>query len=239
MKTAAIIAAGGIGARLGAVGGKQLLLVAGKPLAAWAIQAVADAQGVDALVVACDPEGVSRYEEQLRAAVTTSKPLSFVAGGATRSLSITAALQSVPAGTDMILVHDGARPLVTPELVDATIKALQDADAGIAGIIVGHPVTDTLKAAAEAPLPLIAATVPREGLWQVQTPQVFRAAALRSAYDRAKVAGHEATDDAGIMEEAGYSLVLFAGSRDNIKVTVGEDLKLVETLLCARVNQER
>ncbi|MCL2324483.1 MAG: 2-C-methyl-D-erythritol 4-phosphate cytidylyltransferase [Actinomycetia bacterium] len=246
MRTTAIIAAGGIGQRLGRAGGKQLLEVAGKPVAAWAIQAVADARGVDAVVVACDPQRVAGYETQLRAAVTTAKPLTFVAGGATRSASIAAALKQVPVDTDFVLIHDGARPLVTTALVEAALDALCSAGEEIAGVIVGHPVSDTLKKTQgsgkgvarvreRAPLPadlhVIAATVTREGLWQVQTPQVFRAAALRDAYARA---AQDATDDAGILEAAGFELALLEGPRDNLKVTVSEDVGIIEALLKAR-----
>lgn len=241
MRTTAIIAAGGIGARVGAVGGKQLLTIAGKPLAAWAIQACADARGVDEIVVACDPERVASYEEQLGAAIATLKPLSFIAGGAVRTASIAAALKLVPDDTDLILVQDGARPLLTPALVDAALDALVAADEQIAGMIVGHPVSDTLKAATEIPtdgLPRINATVPREGLWQVQTPQVFRAVALRDAYDRAMTSEQTATDDAGLIEDAGYQLALLTGPRDNVKVTVPEDIELVEALLRAGRSEE-
>ena len=246
MRTTAIIAAGGVGERLGVAGGKQLLSVGGKPLAAWAIQACADARGVDSLVIACKPDGVARYEEALRAAVTTDKPLRFVAGGAARTASIAAALEHVSTDAEAILVQDGARPLVTPALIDAALDALRSAGGQVAGVIVGHPVSDTLKAAragdaatgdaacAATPLPLIDATVEREGRWQVQTPQVFRAAALRDAYARAAASGQAATDDAGILEDAGYRLALLVGPRGNIKVTVAEDVELVEALLRAR-----
>ena len=278
MRTIAIIAAGGVGERLGVPGGKQLLVIAGKPVAAWAIQAVADARGVDEIIVACDPDRVADYEEQLQAATTTDKPLRFVAGGMTRTDSIAAALDQVTAAAELILIHDGARPLATAGLVDAAIEALRSAPAEVAGVIVGHPVSDTLKQVGDAkgdgsefsikgthlleetdkhtgsfercvpfmensepsPLasPLIAATVPREGLWQVQTPQVFRARALRDAYGRANSRGLSATDDAGMLEAAGYELALLTGPRDNIKVTVAEDIPIAEALLRARETNE-
>ena len=239
MKTTAIIAAGGVGERLGVPGGKQLLAIAGKPVAAWAIQAVCDARGVDEIIVACDPDRVVAYEEQLSAAVATTKPLRFVPGGETRTRSILAAIQHLPADAEAVLVHDGARPLATAELVDAAIEALHDAPAEVAGVIVGHPVSDTLKQVGDAePSPLIAATVTREGLWQVQTPQVFRARALRDAYGRANSKGLSATDDAGMLEAAGYKLALLTGPRDNIKVTVAEDIPIAEALLRARETNE-
>ncbi|MCL2324776.1 MAG: 2-C-methyl-D-erythritol 4-phosphate cytidylyltransferase [Actinomycetia bacterium] len=240
MKTVAIIAAGGVGARLDVAGGKQLLAIAGKPVAAWAVQAVADARGVDEVIVACDPKRVAVYEEQLRAAVTTDKVLRFVGGGATRSASIAAALEHVAAEAELILIHDGARPLVTPELVDAALDALQAAGEEIVGVIVGHPVSDTLKRVTKGPVPLvtIAETIPREELWQVQTPQVFRAAPLRGAYAQAARTGRSATDDAGLLEEAGSQLALLTGPRDNLKVTVPEDRGLIEALLRARTREE-
>ena len=252
MKTVAIIAAGGIGSRLGVAGGKQLLSVCGKPLTAWALQAACDARVTDAVVVACDPRRVALYEEQLRAAITADKPLYFVAGGSSRTASIAAALERVDDDAETILIQDGARPLVSPGLIDAACEALRRAGPEVAGVIVGHPVSDTLKAAAPslpqnaaattppsaAGLARIAATVSREGLWQVQTPQVFRAAALRDAYRRAQEHGQAATDDAGILEDAGYQLALLTGPRDNIKVTVAEDLEIVHALLSLRERDE-
>jgi len=231
MKATAIIAAGGVGERLGVPGGKQLLAIAGRPLAAWAIQAVADARDIDEIIVTCDPDRVAAYEEQLRAAVVTDKPLWFIAGGETRTRSILAAISFLPADTEAVLVNDGARPLATTELMDAVIDALHDAPEDIAGVVVGHPVSDTLKTANEAMPPRITTTVPRDGLWQVQTPQVFKAPALRDAYGRT---GQEATDDAGVLEAAGYQLTLVQGPRDNLKVTVPEDIRIIETLLKVR-----
>ena len=243
MKTTALIAAGGIGERFGAPGGKQLLTVAGKPLAAWAIQAAAEARGVDELVVVCDPDRTGDYEAQLRAALATDKPLRFTGGGPTRTASIAAGLTQVSADADYILVHDGARPLAKPALFDAAIDELKAAPDVIAGIVTGYPVSDTLKAQREPEGPtasaafdllLISSTVERAGLWQVQTPQVFCAPALRDAYRQAADAARSATDDAGLLEAAGYHLAFLLGPRDNVKVTVKDDLKFVEALLCAR-----
>ncbi|MCL2655513.1 MAG: 2-C-methyl-D-erythritol 4-phosphate cytidylyltransferase [Coriobacteriia bacterium] len=282
MKTTAIIAAGGVGARLGIAGGKQLLEVCGRPVAAWAASAVAAARGTGELVIVCDPERLKDYEAALRSALATDKPLRFVGGGATRTASIAAGLAAVSADVEVVLIHDGARPLVTPDVVDAALAALVAADADIAGVVVGHPASDTLKTAGlprsvcdlprndkgasqsqvrdsthdgneachcEEPskgarqpfgeqataLPLITGTLDRSVVWQVQTPQVFRAAALRDAYGQAVAAGHEATDDAGLLEAAGYGVVLFCGPHDNIKITVEEDVRLAEALLRARL----
>ncbi|MCL2882112.1 MAG: 2-C-methyl-D-erythritol 2,4-cyclodiphosphate synthase [Coriobacteriia bacterium] len=239
MKTVAIIAAGGTGERLGVDGGKQLLMVAGKPVAAWAASAIAAAHDIDELVIVCDPERRGEYEAELRGALSTDKPLRFVSGGATRTASIAAGLAATSSDVDMILIHDGARPLVTPEVVDAVLTALTTAGPDVAGIVVGHPTSDTLKTTRAGSPPLIMGTPDRSVIWQVQTPQVFRAAALRDAYAQAAAQQLAATDDAGLLEAAGYTVMLFCGPRDNIKITMKEDIELVEALLRARAEQER
>jgi 2-C-methyl-D-erythritol 4-phosphate cytidylyltransferase len=243
MKTGAIIAAGGAGLRLGHSGGKQLLHLCGKPVAAWAIEAVAAAQSVDELVVVCDPRRLPEYARELSAAITTDKPLMFVPGGAERSDSIRAGLAALEAPEGIVVIHDGARPLLEPTVVDQAVALLQQ-HAELAGVVVGHPVSDTLKqkeARVSCDTPgtpadqvLISGTVDRSAFWQVQTPQVFRLPALRSAYEHAAREGIVATDDAALLEHEGHKLALLRGSRNNIKITEREDIELAETLLRAR-----
>jgi 2-C-methyl-D-erythritol 4-phosphate cytidylyltransferase len=223
-----LIAGGGSGTRLGRAGGKQLLEVAGKPVLAWSTDAIALADCVSELVVVCDPERVSDYAAALSETLVTDKALSFVAGGAERTDSIRAGLAAVPEGAQYVAIHDGARPLFESKVLDEAIELL-DREPEISGVIIGHPVSDTLKRA-DAEWGIIE-TVDRSELWQVQTPQVFRLTDLLAAYSKADEAGIRATDDAALLEQAGYRLKLMQGSRNNIKVTAPEDLELVTALL--------
>jgi 2-C-methyl-D-erythritol 4-phosphate cytidylyltransferase len=139
---------------------------------------------------------------------------------------------AVPADADVIAVHDGARPLVTPALIAEAIDAL-DADGALDGVVVGHPSYDTLKLVGARDR--VAGTLDRTTVWAAQTPQVFRAPVLRRAYARAEAEGFAATDDASLVERAGGSVRMLAGPLDNIKVTVPEDMLIVERLLRTRV----
>jgi 2-C-methyl-D-erythritol 4-phosphate cytidylyltransferase len=150
-----------------------------------------------------------------------------VAGGATRSASVRAGLAAVPESVEIVVVHDAARPLATAALFDAVIGAVCS---GAAGAVPGVEVTDTLKQLEDD---RIVATVPRDGIVAVQTPQAFRAEVLRHAH----VEGLEATDDAALVEALGAQVVVVAGEATNRKVTDPDDLLLAEALLAARTRR--
>ena len=124
-------------------------------------------------------------------------------------------------------MHDGARPLVTPALISNALAALAN-EPEAAGVVVGHPAIDTLKLVDRF---TIEATPPRSRYWAVQTPQIFRAEALRAACAAAEADGFLGTDDSSLVERTGARVIVFEGPRDNIKVTVAEDLLLVEAAL--------
>jgi len=120
-----------------------------------------------------------------------------------------------------VIIHDGARPLVTRELIEEGLKAAQETGAAVAAV----PVTDTIKIADDDRI--VHQTPPRQNLWAVQTPQVFRIDIITNAYQKAK---GEATDDASLAEQAGYKVKLYMGSYDNIKITTTNDLLIAEAL---------
>lgn len=154
--------------------------------------------------------------------------LVVVSGGASRQRSVQAALAAVPDDADYILVHDGARPLVTAELCVALIAALEGAE----GAIAATPVADTLKRMGEGSL--ITETVDRAGLWQAQTPQAFHADVLRHAFATATDATLDtATDCASMVEALGGRVRLVHSAAPNLKVTTRADLLLAEQLLRA------
>jgi 2-C-methyl-D-erythritol 4-phosphate cytidylyltransferase len=236
-----VIAAAGSGERLGAGGPKALVELAGRPLAAWCLDAFAAARSVGRAVVAAPPG----CEDELGAAIGAPSnagelELDIVAGGASRSQSVAAALARVDA--ELVAVHDAARPLVTAALIDELLAKLESrADA--AGVIAAAPLTDTVKRAREPrPAkggfehggPTVARTESRDHLWAAQTPQAFRTAVLREAHsiDPQRVAA--VTDDATLVERAGGEVLIHPSPAENLKVTTPYDLRLAALLLGER-----
>jgi 2-C-methyl-D-erythritol 4-phosphate cytidylyltransferase len=214
----ALIAAAGTGQRLGADGPKAYVEVAGRRLVEWSLGAFAASSSVGAVVVAV-PEG--HVGEAVWEGVTV------LAGGPTRSESVAKGLAEV--GSEIVVVHDAARPLVTPELIDAVVGELGDRP-DVAGVIAAAPLTDTVKEAGEDGL--VERTLDRSRLWAVQTPQAFRTEALREAHASGDL--ESATDDAMLVERAGGRVALHEAPRENLKVTTPLDLRLAELILAAR-----
>lgn len=220
MRAAAVIPAGGSGARMGAgPARKQYLALAGEPVLLRAIRPILAHPAIEWVVVA------------LPAADLEEPPFPFpdgvilVEGGAERGDSVRSALDAVPAPADVILIHDGARPLVTADLVERTLRAAAAGDGAVAAI----PVTDTLKRVDERNT--ITATLERGALWRAQTPQAFPRAMIVDAYRRAEAEGVRATDDAALVERYGGRVMIVEGDVRNLKVTRPGDLTLAELLL--------
>ncbi|HST33158.1 MAG TPA: 2-C-methyl-D-erythritol 4-phosphate cytidylyltransferase [Solirubrobacteraceae bacterium] len=218
----ALIVAAGSGERLGAGRPKALVELAGRPMLDWSLQALAASPEIEQVVVAL-PAGAGLPE-------VSGERVIGVEGGATRSESVRCALEIAQQG-DPVLVHDAARPLLTPAIVRQVLAALAadvDADAAIAAA----PVTDTIKRVADHGGVL--ETLDRSSLWAVQTPQVFRREALERALAQpANVLG-EATDDAWLIERAGGRVVVASVAAENLKVTTPLDLEIAGELLSRR-----
>ena len=212
----ALLVAAGRGERLGSQGPKALVTVDGRSLLDWSLAALRAAPEIDEIVVAL-PEGV-----EAPAGVVG------VTGGRERSHSVRHALAASIG--DPVLVHDAARPLVTPELIAACLAAV--AVDGVDAAVAAAPVTDTIKRAGEGLR--VTDTLDRSALWAVQTPQVFRRAALEAvlAQDDAVLAA--ATDDASLVERAGGTVVVVPAPAENLKVTTPVDLDLAALLLGRR-----
>jgi 2-C-methyl-D-erythritol 4-phosphate cytidylyltransferase len=213
----ALIVAAGSGERLGAGRPKALVELAGRPLVQWSVEVLRGVAAIERVVVAL-PEGV------LAPAGTTGVP-----GGAVRSESVRLALAATGGG-DPVLVHDAARPLLTAELVEAVLAAA--GREGVDGAIAAAPVTDTIKRADGEGV--VSETLDRSSLWAVQTPQVFRRAALERALDVPEEMLACATDDAWLVERMGGRVVVVPAPPENLKVTTPLDLALAETLLASR-----
>jgi 2-C-methyl-D-erythritol 4-phosphate cytidylyltransferase len=236
-----VLAAAGAGGRLGAERPKALVELGGRPMLEWSLRAFAAADAIGAAVVAAPPGWEDRLLGEVEA--PSSLRLAVVAGGASRSASVAAALSAVGPDPALVAVHDAARPLVTPGLIGELIAKLLDRP-DAAGVIAAAPIADTVKRAREPRLargeiarggPTIAKTESRDHLWAAQTPQVFRAAALRQAYDAADSQRRAAaTDEAMLIEKAGGKVLIQPTGPENLKVTTPFELRLAELLLRER-----
>ena len=214
-----MIAAAGSGERLGAGGPKAFVELAGRPLLDWSLDAFQAAGSIGEIVVAVPPAEETAVAERGFIAVV---------GGEHRSESVARALELC--GGEVVVVHDAARPLVTPALINAVVDRLAT-DEDAAGAIAAAPVTDTIKQADEAGR--VERTLDRDVLWAIQTPQAFRADALREALSDPDSLP-EATDDAMLVERRGGRVLIHESSRDNIKVTTPVDLRVAELLVRER-----
>lgn len=208
----AVVVAAGTGRRFG--GAKQYEPLGGRRVLDWSIDAVRPAVEGVVLVVGADRLGDDEPGAD-----------HVVAGGATRSASVRNGLAVIPDDTDVVVVHDAARPLATPALVAEVVAAVRaGADAAVPGV----PLADTIKEVDAAGR--VVATPNRADLVAVQTPQAFRAAALRAAH----ACGGEATDDAALVEQRGGMVVVVPGEPENAKITEAADLVLAASRLAAR-----
>ncbi len=221
----ALIVAAGRGERLGSGRPKALVSVFGRPLVAWSVDALLRVPGVSGIVVALPPDALDAAP-----AGTLAVP-----GGSVRSESVRLSLAAAGDGGgagDPVIVHDAARPLATPELFTRALAEL--ASSGADGVVAALPVSDTIKEVG-ADGRSVTRTLERARLWAVQTPQVFRRAALSRALAGASPETlAEATDDAWLIERAGGAIRVVAGEAENFKVTVPEDLRRAERVLAER-----
>jgi len=218
MHVSAIIPAGGRGSRFGAPVPKQLLALAGRPILAHSVGAIASSPDVTDLVVALPPDLASTPPTYLS---TTGKPLTVVAGGQRRRDSVANAFAAVAGRADIVLIHDAARPLVSHDVIRRTIEAAAATGAAIAAL----RVSDTVKQVDDERR--VTATLPRERIYLAQTPQAFRVDVLRAAL----LLGGDATDEAALAERAGHRVMVVDGDVRNMKITTPDDLVIAERLM--------
>lgn len=226
MKTAAIVAAGGSGSRLGSSLPKQFVELAGKPLLAHTVARFERSPVVDGFVLVLPMDGFDGYARLMSRWVSSGKLLAVIPGGEERQESVWNGLEALPRGfAGVVAVHDGARPLVGEALIRASVEAAER----YGGALVALPVLETLKEA--GPDDFVAATLDRRKLYRAQTPQSFRYSILRNAFEQARVDGFRGTDEAALAERIGARVAIVMGSERNIKVTTAEDLALAEYYL--------
>lgn len=228
---AAVIVAGGSGSRFGNPGGKQLLDLFGRPMLTWSVMAFDAVADIGEIIVVCPEDKIDEYCRVAFDPYPLVTAIRFAPAGDLRQSSSCSGILEVDERYEYIAVHDGARPLIMPDLIEHTVNVLKgtyDAD----GAIVGHPAIDTLKVVGNG---AVVGTPDRSMFWNAQTPQVFRAPVLRRAHLDALANGYIGTDDSSLVERIGGRVLLVDGPRDNLKVTVPEDQVPVEAALMVRL----
>ena len=217
-RVGAVIVAAGQSQRMGEVD-KVFALLDKKPILARVVDIFQKCNSIHQIVVVLSQQNLNKGKK-LVAEQGWSKVSNVCPGGERRQDSVLAGLNRL-SNCDWVAIHDGARPLVTDSLIEHGLEAAQETGAAIAAV----PVTDTIKVAGDDQF--VQGTPPRQNLWSVQTPQVFRFDIIAEAYRQAK---YEVTDDARLVEQLGYKIKLYMGSYDNIKVTTPDDLALAQIL---------
>jgi 2-C-methyl-D-erythritol 4-phosphate cytidylyltransferase len=227
MRVAAVVLGAGRGERLGYAAPKAFVPLAGRPLLAHALEALAAPEEVVWVIPVIPAGDCARYAQLARALRRRDKLVEPVAGGAERQDSVAAGLAALPAEAELVAVHDAARPLVRPADVSRAIAAAGRCGAAILAV----PVRDTIKRVREG---RVLETPPRAECWAAQTPQVFRVELLREAHAKAAAEGRLGTDDAQLVEALGVPIEVVEGDPDNLKVTLPADLERAERALEAR-----
>lgn len=218
----AVVPAAGRGVRMGRK--KAAIILAGRPVLRWTVDVLEATREVGGVVVAVPAEDVAAWRRRLQG---FGKVGSVIAGGADRQDSVRLGLAALPDDVEWVVVHDGVRPCVTPELVRRVLAAGREHGAAIAAL----PVAETVKRGVDG---WVTGTVNRDGLWAIQTPQAFRVDLLREAHRRAAEDGITGTDDAMLVERLGVPVRLVPGLPGNLKITRPEDLPLARALLAVR-----
>jgi len=225
MRASAIIVAAGSGTRLGINQAKAFVRVGGSAMLSYSLRAIARVPAIVELVITV-PRGMIPAARSEVAAAALEIPVKIAPGGAERQDSVRIALALTSVESELVIVHDAARPFAPAELFDACLAAAARAGGAIAAI----PVSDTLKRVADG---AITATVSRADLWQAQTPQAFSRALLVAAHARALADHAAATDDADLVERIGGRVEVVEGSARNFKITTPADLELASAAAAA------
>ena len=222
-----LIACAGSGRRMGAERNKLLLEVAGRPVLAWTLEAALASPAIAWIGIVGQPVDQQAIEALVDAA-RPDRPVRWIQGGDTRQDSVCNGLAALPEGARSVLIHDGARCLVDPALIDRCAAAVEAGEA----VIAAAPVTDTIKRVDGAGL--IQDTPDRAGLWGAQTPQGFPVEQLRQAHAQARAEGWSVTDDASLFERLGWAVKVIESSPANIKITTPFDLMIAAAVLGQR-----
>ena len=223
MKVVAVVAAAGKGKRMGLVD-KPFLLLEKRPLLTYALLTLENSSFVGEVVLVVEKNKISRAKELIKK-YHISKVKEIVAGGKTRQDSIVLGLRKINSFSDFVLIHDGARPFLTGELIKRVILGAKRYKA----VVPGLPLFDTIKKVEK--FSFITSTIDRKSLWAVQTPQVFKAEIIQKAYFQAEKNHFWGTDSASLVEKIGIPVKIIKGDLYNIKITTQDDFLLAEAIL--------
>jgi len=222
-----LIPAAGSGKRMGANRNKLLLQVRSKPLIAWTLLAAEAASSISWIGIVSQPPDWDDFKSII-ADLKLKKTIALIPGGSTRQESVYNGLQALPINAEQVLIHDGARCLVTPNLFDAC----SDAILHCSGLIAAIPVKDTIKVVDDNGI--ITSTPERKQLWAAQTPQGFDVNLLKHCHAEGVRQGWEVTDDAALFEKCGLEVRIVPGEETNLKITTPQDLAIAEFILSHR-----
>ncbi|MGK7958618.1 MAG: 2-C-methyl-D-erythritol 4-phosphate cytidylyltransferase [Crocosphaera sp.] len=223
-----LIPAAGMGKRMGSDRNKLLLTLLGKPLLSWTLLAAESSQSIDWIGIIGQPYDFPEFKRILEI-ISINKPVELIQGGQTRQESVYNGLQALPEAAERVLIHDGARCLVTPNLFDKCAEALLTCQ----GLIAAIPVKDTIKIVDSKKL--IKDTPNRSNLWAAQTPQGFEVNLLKECHQKGEQIGWQVTDDAALFEKCQLPVKIVEGEETNLKVTTPVDLAIAEFILKQRL----
>lgn len=224
-----LIPAAGMGQRMGTSRNKLLLTLRSKPLLAWTILAVQAARNIHWMGIIAQPSD-EEYIKEILAGLPVTTEVQLIYGGRTRQESVYNGLQALPATAEQVLIHDGARCLATPQLLDRCAEATANCQALIAAVTV----KDTIKVVDENKF--IQSTPDRRQLWAAQTPQAFDVKLLKQCHEFGLSQGWQVTDDAALFEKCGLPVQIVEGEETNLKITTPVDLAIAEFILAQRYN---
>jgi len=224
MKVTAIIPAAGRGERMNSDVHKPLLTLVDRPVLAHTLDVFEACDRIDDIIVVVSVDMIGTCRTDVVDAYGYEKVTALLPGGESRQESVYNGLLASDEECDIVVIHDGARPLVTPEVIEQSIELCVDSNAVIAAV----PPKETIKRGEDG---FVVSTLDRSKLWSVQTPQTFRRDLIMKAYEQARETNFIGTDDASLVERLGEPIQILMGSYDNIKITTPEDLLFAERLL--------
>jgi 2-C-methyl-D-erythritol 4-phosphate cytidylyltransferase len=225
MRTLAIILAAGVGKRMGAATNKQLLLLDNKPIIVHTLQVFEDCRTIDGVYLVVNQKDLPVVQEEILETYRFNKVMKLVIGGRLRQDSVRNGLEAIEHPCDIVVIHDGARPFITPSFIEKGIFLMEMFDA----IIPAIPVKDTIKVVSKEGF--VVKTLERDSLWHVQTPQTFKFDLISKAYKDGVTKKLYGYDDATFLEYSGKKVKVIEGSSYNIKITTPEDLIMAKGIL--------
>lgn len=226
MRVSAIVLAAGAGRRIGGDLAKPYLPIAGRAMVLRTLDKMFAATSVSQVVLVVAALELEKCGALLRGdAALRDRSIILQVGGATRQESARRGLEKIATDADIVIIHDAARPFVSPQLIDRCVECAAEKGAAVLGV----PVRDTIKMVADDHV--VRSTPERSFLWEIQTPQVFQRDLIVAAHARAKNDGVEVTDDAMVVERLGLPVYVLESNRDNFKITLPEDVWLAEVMV--------